>query len=113
MPEVLPSMSGWWNRRSLVTRLLMYAVAVLLAFVMAASVGPVAALVLSGNLSWLTGERSGPEEPGPAGEQGKSPQRQQVEAGRSQQEHQEHTDRLQQDKADAKREKVASVDKQT
>jgi hypothetical protein len=95
-------MSGWWNRRSLVTRLLMYAVAVLLAFVMAASVGAVAALVLSGNLSWLTGERSGPEEPGSAGEQGKPPQSRQADAGRPPHE-----------KAGAKREQVASVDKQT
>src|SRR5215216_3168584 len=94
-------MSGWWNRRSLVTRLLMYAVAVLLAFVMAASVGAVAALVLSGNLSWLTGERSGPEEPGPAGEQGKPPQSRQVDTGTPTNE-----------KAGAKREQVASVDKQ-
>src|SRR5215208_4075151 len=101
MPEVLPSMSGWWNQRSLFTRLLVYAVAVILAFVAASSVGAVAALVVSGNLSWPTGERSGPEESNSAGEQGKPPQRQK-----------EHTDRSQQEKADARREQVASQDKQ-
>jgi hypothetical protein len=113
MPEVLPSMSGWWNQRSLFTRLLVYAVAVILAFVAASSVGAVAALVVSGNLSWPTGERSGPEESNSAGEQGKPPQRQQADADRPQQEHQqEHTDRSQQEKADARREQVASQDKQ-
>ena len=94
-------MSGWWNRRSLVTRLLMYAVAVLLAFVMAASVGAVAALVLSGNLSWLTGERSGPEEPSSAGEQGRSPQSRQADAGRPPHE-----------KAGAEREQAASQEEE-
>jgi hypothetical protein len=106
-------MSGWWNQRSLFTRLLVYAVAVILAFVAASSVGAVAALVVSGNLSWPTGERSGPEESNSAGEQGKPPQRQQADADRPQQEHQkEHTDRSQQEKADARREQVASQDKQ-
>src|SRR5215204_2599457 len=81
MRETLPSMSGWWNQRSLFTRLLMYAVAAILAFVMAASVGAVAALVVSGDLSWPTGERSGPGEPNPTSERGKPPQRQQEEAG--------------------------------
>jgi hypothetical protein len=107
-------MSGWWNQRSPFTRLLVYAVAVILAFVTASSIGAVAALVVSGNLSWPTGERSRPEEPNPAGEQGKPPQRQQADADRPQQElQQEHTDRSQQEKADAKREQVASQDKQT
>jgi len=74
-------MSGWWNQRSLFTRLLVYAVAAILAFVMAAGVGAVAALVVSGNLGWSTGERSRPGEPGPAGEQSKPSQRQQEKAG--------------------------------
>jgi len=74
MPEALPSMNGWWDQRSLFTRLLMYAVAVILMFVMAASVGAVAALVVGGNLSWPTGERARPDGPSPAGEQGKIPQ---------------------------------------
>jgi len=59
----------------------MYAVAAILAFVMAASVGAVAALVVSGDLSWPTGEKSGPGEPNPTSERGKPPQRQQEEAG--------------------------------
>src|SRR5215203_4440725 len=101
MPEVLPSMSGWWNQRSQSTRLLVYAVATILAFGMAASVGAVATLMVSGNLSWPPGERARPEKPNPAGEQGKSPQPQQA-----------NTDRPQQEKADAKREQVASQDKQ-
>ena len=106
-------MSGRWNQRSQSTRLLVYAVATILAFGMAASVGAVATLMVSGNLSWPPGERARPEKPNPAGEQGKSPQRQQANTDRPQQEHQqEHTDRSQQEKADAKREQVASQDKQ-
>jgi hypothetical protein len=95
-------MSGWWNQRSLFTRLLVYAVAATLAFVMAASVGVVAALVVRGNLSLPAGERARPEEPSPAGEQDKSPQRQQANA-----------DRAQQAKAGANRGQAAPQDKQT
>ena len=102
-------MSGWWNQRSLFTRLLVYAVAAILAFVMAASVGAVATLVVSGNLSWPLGDSPNPEEPGPAGEQGKPPQHQQADADRPQQ---EYADRSQREKADAKRGQVASQDKQ-
>jgi hypothetical protein len=102
-------MSGWWNQRSQSTRLLVYAVAAILAFVMAASVGAVAALVASGNLSWPTGEGTRPGEPGPAREQGKPPQRQQADADHPQQ---EHADRSQQEKAGAKREQAASQEKQ-
>jgi hypothetical protein len=94
--------SGRWNQRSLFTRLLVYAVAVTLMFLLAASVGAVAALVFGGNLSWPTGERAGSEEPNPAGERGKSPQRQQADADRSQQEN-----------SGAKRESAASPDKRT
>ena len=53
-------MSGWWDQRSLFTRLLVYAVAVILMLVMAASVGVVAALVVGGNVSWPTGDRARP-----------------------------------------------------
>jgi hypothetical protein len=74
MPEALHSMSGWWDQRSLFTRLLVYAVTVILVFVMATSVGVVAALVVSANVSWPTGERARPDGPSPAGEQGKIPQ---------------------------------------
>jgi hypothetical protein len=100
MPEALPSMSGWWDQRSLFTRLLVYAVAVILMFVMATSVGVVAALVVSGDVSWPTGERARPDGPSSAGEQGKIPQRQQ-----------EHTDKAQQEIADAEREQTVTQDK--
>ena len=93
-------MSGWWNQRSLFTRLLVYAMAVILVFVMATSVGVVAALVVSGDVSWPTGERARPDGPSPAGEQGKIPQRQQ-----------EHTDKAQQEIADAEREQTVTQDK--
>src|SRR5918994_5672429 len=102
MPEALPSMSGWWNQRSLFTRLLVYAMAVILVFVMATSVGVVAALVVSGDVSWPTGERARPDGPSPAGEQGKIPQRQK-----------EHTDKAQQEIADAEREQTVTPDKLT
>jgi hypothetical protein len=95
-------MSGWWNQRSQSTRLVVYAVAAILLFVMAASVGAAAALLVGGHLSWPTGERAGSEEPNPASERGKSPQRQQANA-----------DRPQQEEAGAKREQAASSDKQT
>jgi hypothetical protein len=95
-------MSGWWNQRSQFTRLLVYAMVAASLFGMAASVGAVAALVVSGNLSWPTGERARPEEPSPAGEQGKTPQRQEADA-----------ERLQQEKAGAKREQDASQEQQT
>ncbi|MDQ3926877.1 MAG: hypothetical protein M3272_07835 [Actinomycetota bacterium] len=89
--------------------------AAILAFVVAASVGAVAALMVSGNASGPQGERPRPEEPNTAGEQGNNPpQRQQADADRQQQEHQQkHTDRSQQAKAGAKREPVVSLDKQT
>ena len=67
-------MNGWWDQRSRLTRLLVYAVAVILMLVMAASVGAVAALVVGGNVSWPTGDRARPDGPDPAGEQGKIPQ---------------------------------------
>jgi hypothetical protein len=94
-------MSGWWNQRSRLTRLLVYAVAAILALVMAASLGAVAALVVRGNLSWPTGERSGPGEPNPGSERGNPPQRQQEDA-----------DRSQQYEAGAKREQPATQGKQ-
>jgi hypothetical protein len=95
-------MSGRWNERSLSTKLLVCAVAATLAFLVAASVGAVAALVASGNLSFPRGERAGPEKPSPAGERGKTPQRQQADA-----------DRPQQENSGANREQAASPDKRT
>lgn len=67
-------MSGWWNRRPPFTRLMVYAVVAILAFVLAASAGAVAALMVSGGLSWPTGGGIRPGEPGPAGDQGKPSQ---------------------------------------
>ena len=67
-------MSGWWDQRSLFTRLLVYAVAVILIFVIATSVGVVAAHMVIGNVSWPTGARARSDGPSPAGEQGKIPQ---------------------------------------
>jgi hypothetical protein len=60
-----------------------YAVIAVLAFVMAASVGAAAALMVSGSLSWPTGGGSRPGEPGPADEQGKPSQHRQAEADHS------------------------------
>jgi len=99
-------MSEWWNQRSQSTRLLVYAAAAILALVIAASVGAGAALVAGGDLSWPTGERSEPGEPGPAGERGEPPQRQQAGADRPQQ---GHTD---QEEAGTSREQAATQDKQ-
>jgi hypothetical protein len=79
-------MTKWWQMRSLFTRLLVYAVAATLAFVMAAGVGAMAALMVSGDLSWPTGERPRPEKDSPGGEQGNTPQHQQSDADRPQQE---------------------------
>jgi hypothetical protein len=76
-------------------------VAAILAFVMAASVGAVAALVVGGDLSWPTGERSESGQRGPASERGKPPQRQRADADRSQQE-----------ESGAKQEQAATQDRQ-
>ena len=79
----------------------MYAVAAILAFVMAASVGAGATLVVGGDLSWPTGERSGSGQRVPASERGKPPQRQRADADRSQHE-----------EAGAKQEQTATQDNQ-
>jgi hypothetical protein len=71
-------------------------------FGMAASVGAVASLMVSGNLGLPKGEKAGREKPSSAGEQGKIPQHQK-----------EHTDKAQQEIADAEREQTASQDKLT
>jgi hypothetical protein len=95
-------MSEWWNQRSLFTKLVVYAVAAILVFGMAASVGAVATLMVSGNLGLPKGEKAGREKPSSAGEQGKVPQRQQ-----------QHTDKAQQEIADAEGEQTATQDKLT
>jgi hypothetical protein len=70
-PEVIPSMIEWLRKRSLPTRVLVYTVAAILAFAVAAGVGATTALMLQGTLSLPARE-----EPQPAGEQGNAPQRQ-------------------------------------
>jgi hypothetical protein len=73
-------MIEWLRERSLPTRVLVYAVAAILAFAAAAGVGATAALMLQGDLSLPMRE-----EPQPAGEQGNTPQRQGAANDRSQQ----------------------------
>ena len=70
-PEVIPSMIEWLRKRSLPTRVLVYTVAAILVFAVAAGVGATATLLLQGDLSLPARE-----EPQPAGEQGNAPQRQ-------------------------------------
>jgi hypothetical protein len=64
-------MIEWLRKRSLATRVLVYSVAAILAFAVAAGVGATAALMLQGDLGLPVSE-----EPQPAGEQGNTPQRQ-------------------------------------
>jgi hypothetical protein len=64
-------MIEWLRKRSLATRVLVYAVAAILAFAVAAGVGATVALMLQGDLGLPVRE-----EPQPAGEQGNTPQRQ-------------------------------------
>jgi hypothetical protein len=71
VPEIIPSMIEWFRKRSSASRVLVYSVAAILAFAVAAGVGATAALMLRGDLSLPARE-----EPQPAGEQGNSPQRQ-------------------------------------
>lgn len=85
----------------------MYAVVVILAIVVAASEGAVAALVVSGDLSWPRGEGTKPGGHGPAGEQGNPPPHQQADADGRQQ---GHTARSQ--RAGAKREQAAFQEEQ-
>jgi hypothetical protein len=60
-------------------------VAAILTFVMAAGIGVVAALVVSGNGSLPTGEKARPDESSPPGEPGKSTQHKQADADLAQQ----------------------------
>jgi hypothetical protein len=87
-------MSGWWNRLSLFTRLLTYAVAAALVVGLAAGVGVVAALMVSGNVGPPSGEKVRPEassataghkEPAPPGQvDTESTQQQYADAKRGQ-----------------------------
>ncbi len=74
-------MIGWLRKRSLPTRVLIYAAAALLAFAVAAGVGATTALMIRGDLSLPS--RNVPE---PAGEQGDAPQNRGADAGQPQQE---------------------------
>ena len=78
-------MSGRWNQLSPFTRLLAFAVAIILALVMAMGIGAVAALVVSGNVGWPIGETTRPDESSPPGERGKSAQHKQADADLAQQ----------------------------
>jgi hypothetical protein len=73
-------MIKWWQQRSLLQRLLVYAVAATLAFLMAAGVGAMTALLVQGDLSWLTKEEPRQKELSPSGQQDKPPHRQQADA---------------------------------
>jgi hypothetical protein len=73
-------MIAWLRERSLPTRLLVYAMAAILAFVVAAGVGAMAALMIRGDLKLPPRE-----EPRASGEQGNTPQRREAIADRSQQ----------------------------
>jgi hypothetical protein len=73
-------MIKWWQQRSLLQRLLVYAVAATLAFLMAASVGAMTALLVQGDLSWFTKEEPRQKELSPSGQQGNTPHRQQADA---------------------------------
>jgi hypothetical protein len=102
MPEVSSRMSGRWNRLSSFTRLLAYAVAAVLVFGMAAVIGVVAALMVSGNASSPTGEKVRPENSSPAGEHNKPAQPEQAE-----------TELTRQQYADTKRGQATPQDRQT
>jgi hypothetical protein len=95
-------MSGWWNQRSLFTRLLVYGMAAALVLVMAAGIGAVAALVVGGNVSSPTVERTRPDESSPPGEQVETTQNEQTDA-----------DAVQQQYSSAKREQTTPQDEQT
>src|SRR5918993_1534195 len=102
MPEVLSCMSGRWNQLSPFTKFLAFAVAATLAFGMAAGIGAVAALMVSGNLSAPSGDRAGPGESSAPGEQVESTQHEQADADVAQQNH-----------SGAKQEQTSPQDEQT
>ena len=94
-------MSGW-DQLSPFTRRLAFAVAVILAFVMAMGIGAVAGFVASGNLSWPIGETTRPDEANTPGEQGKSAQHKQADADLAQKQY-----------SGAKQEQATPQDEQT
>jgi hypothetical protein len=74
-------MIEWLKKRSLPTRMMIYAVVAILAFAVAAGVGATTALMVQGDLSLPTIRG----EPGADGDQGDTPQRRGADADRSQQ----------------------------
>lgn len=90
-------MIKWWQQRSLLERFLVYAGAATLAFLMAAGVGAMTALLVQGDLRWPIRDEPRQQELSPSGQQGDTPHRQQADAGRSQR-----------GQADAEQEKAAS-----
>ncbi len=79
IPEIPPIMIKWWQQRSFLQRLLVYAVTATLAFLLAAGVGAMTALLMQGDLSSLTKEEPGHKELSPSGQQGNAPHRQQAD----------------------------------
>ena len=77
-------MSGRWNQLYPFRRLLAFAVAVILAFAVAFSIGAVAALMVSGKVSWPIAKTTRPDEPGTSGGQNKPAQHKQADAGLAQ-----------------------------
>jgi hypothetical protein len=84
-----------------------YAVAATLAFLMAAGVGAMTALLVQGDLGWFTKEEPGQKELSPSGQQGNTPHHQQADAGRS---HQEKAD-AEQERADSQRAQTTYVNR--
>jgi hypothetical protein len=80
-------MSGWWNRLSSFTRVVAYAVAAVLVFGLAAGIGVVAALMVSGNASPPTGEKVRPEASSPTGGHKEPAQPEQVDTESTQQQY--------------------------
>ena len=95
-------MSGRWNQLHPITRLLAYAVAAIMLFVVAAGIGAVAALMVSGNVSPPTGDEVRPEISSPASEQTKPAQPEQTNTESSRRQY-----------PDPKREQATPQDRQT
>jgi hypothetical protein len=81
-------MTDWWRQRSSFARLIAYAAAATLVLVLAVTVGALAALVVSGDLSRPAGERAGSEEPTSSAEgRSEAPQRTSADTTLSQQQY--------------------------
>jgi len=80
-------MSGRWNQLPPITRLLAYAVAAILVVVLAVSIGAVAALMVSGNVSSSAGDKARPDDSSRGGEQTKPAQPEQTNTELSRQQY--------------------------